>query len=202
MDTNKVIKELRARCPIFSGRVGGVAEIAQVMEAVNATLPAAYVIREKDEAMDSESMQVVRQPIIENLTVAVVISNRADEVGRVAQAQVDDFRAALIKVLAGWRISDEHDMMWYQGFSMYSLDRARAVYEFRFDCIYHTPPDQTRQHQDWLDLPEIDGIDVKVDVIDPITDTHMTPAYHGGRPGPDGRVEFQFGVDMPPKTSE
>ena len=74
-------------------------------------------------------------------------------------------------------------------------DRIKAVYAFAFTAVeilgHASLPTTAEEAETWqamelLELAELQGVDIDVDVIDPIVDRTLKP----DGVGPDGRIEF------------
>jgi hypothetical protein len=182
MNLDDLIAQIRTYASVFSGRVAGTAEFKPLEEAVNMSVPAAYVLRLDDEPGQRMAQNSVEQPLMEGLAVIVALSNTADERGQAAAETVDTIRASLWAALLGWQPTANHRGIEYQGMFLLHRDRSRIWYQFEFGALMYIGPSDGWQEAYLDNLPHFDGMHVNVDVIDPIA--HPVP-------GPDGRIEFQ-----------
>lgn len=195
MDMSPIIAALRQRCPVFAQRVAGAAEYAAVADGkVSPTVPAAFVVPLDDNAGDRLSQTSYRQQILEGFAVVVALSNEADPRGQTAHASVHAIRAALWRALLGWSPSDEHGPIYYAGGQLTNMDRARLWWRFDFEAEYEISGSDGETWQEGFEegLPGLEGITVRVDMIDPAADPNLQ------YPGPDGRIEHQADIDLQP----
>ena len=187
MNLNKVIQEIRARCVEFKNNVGGAAELAVLTEATNLALPSAYVIPTGDDVSDAIQSLQYSQVITERFSVAVVLSNLPDERGQTGANALDDIRASLFKCLIGWAINASADAIEYDGSSLYQMDRARLIWEYRFRYQLEIGLEDSRLATDYNEMPLLESVHTKIDIIDPAADPNHPNT--GAYPGPDGRFE-------------
>jgi hypothetical protein len=196
MQLSQAIARIRAANTMFGDRVAGAAEAAVALDKGALALPAAYVVPQADGAgAPSRTDSSRRQLVTETIGVLAVLDNRtpaaggvSDERGQAASDQAQLARRDLWRALLTWCASPEqgYEPLYYTGSELRLIDDARLAVLFRFACDYAI--DAT----DGLpsDAPEFDGLDVKVDVIDPAADPNI--AY----PGPDGRIEVDAPVTL------
>ncbi len=203
MDTNIIIAALRARATAFGNRVSGAAEFGQALEKDSVTAPAAWVVPLGDDASD-QTMTGSRFTLTERFAVFVVVDNSADERGQAAQTDVYALRAAVWSAILGWQPSSDYDPINYEGGEPIKLDRARLFYRFEFSTKTSIETAVCRQGLDLAALPNLEKIDVRIDMIDPAADPNTPPVtdpenggYAGGAPGPDGRIEHEASLIIP-----
>lgn len=190
MDHDVIIAHLRARCPSFAQRIAGAAEYGAMRASTALAVPCAFVIPVDDNPEPNSSQNGVRQRLVEAFGVVVCLSNVADERGQASYRTVHQIRAELWAALLGWRPSDQHGLVEYQGGNLQDLDRARLWWQFEFATDFYITDEDGWLLAQQNALPHFEGADIKVDVIDPIADP---------RPGPDGRIEFQSRIDNLPQ---
>ena len=75
------------------------------------------------------------------------------------------------------------------------------MYRFSFEAAFQlgrnraSDPAETWEEFELDGLPALEGVDINVDFIDP-ADSNLQ------RPGPDGRVEATFSVELPKPTED
>ena len=194
MNLNLVINQLRQHCPSFGGRIAGAAEFFDLRESANLTVPAAYVLHMADEPSETSSLNDVRQRLVESFAVIVCVSNTPDERGQAASNTAHDaIRAELWAALLGWQPNKAvYNGAIYQGGHLLpsKKDRARLWYQFDFGCEMQIGPEDGWQEIELAALPHFDGMNIKVDAIDPMADQNLQ------YPGPDGRIEHE--INIPP----
>ncbi|MEM5371355.1 hypothetical protein V4C53_35720 [Paraburkholderia azotifigens] len=204
MNLNAVIEHLRERMPIFAQRVAGAAKFSILPEASNLMVPAAYVIPLDENPDQQASSNGYRQTVEDRFAVVVVLSNVSDERGQSAAMSVHDMRKLLFSALVGWEPGDDYYQVEYDGGSLLSIDRARLYYQFEFKSDYEIGYEDTWKWVRDNELPPLEGLNVRVDAIDPADPNHPKQdfpddpnAYAGGSPGPDGRAETGATIDLP-----
>lgn len=190
MNLNIVIAQLRTYCPTFAGRVAGSARFKRLPEDANLQVPAAYVIPLDDSPSDAQSLNDVRQSLMESFAVIVAVSNVPDERGQAAVNTAHDaVRAELWKALLGWQPDKTiYNGIVYQGGNLLDLDRSRLWYQFDFGAQMQIGPDDGWQAVELGNLPHFDGATIKYDYIDPAADPNIQ------YPGPDGRIEHTLTI--------
>lgn len=195
MKLNLLIQALRQRCPSFQNRVAGAAEFKRLPENSTLPVPAAFVIPLDDEPEINRSQTGYRQIIRDVFAVVVVLSNVADERGQAAGTALHDIRAELFRALLGWNPEPEYDGIEYEGGQLLGMDRSRLFYQFEFGADFEIGSDDVGTPETWqtLELAELGGFEeakIDIDCIDP-SDPNLQS------PGPDGRIEASFVVNVP-----
>jgi len=200
MKLNPIVAHLRGACPSFAGRVSGGIDWDAVVESAHLSLPAAYVIATADAASPSKAQNMVIQDITDQFNVVIVL-DASDERGQADNDILHDLRAELWLALVGWIPSPEYDPIEYGKGALLHISRARVVYQFTFFSEFQLgrnrrdEPAETWQEFQLDGLPGFAGVDVNLDFIDP-ADPNLQ------RPGPDGRVEATFSVELPLSTED
>jgi hypothetical protein len=91
-------------------------------------------------------------------------------------------RALLWAALLGWPPSEEYEPIVYEGSQLLKLDRAEMWFQYEFSAITEISDADGWKGTEINGLPHFDGLDVKVDAIDPFDPNR-------GATGPDGRDE-------------
>ncbi|AOY00103.1 hypothetical protein [Jeongeupia sp. USM3] len=189
MKSSPIIKQLRARCPVFARRVGGGAEFREVDDAGKLQLPAAYVLPLDDSPGDNESQTGYRQTVTESFGVVLAIKS-GDEPDLYVADAVDAIKREVFRALLAWSPdADVYAPIVYQGGQLQSIDRHVCYWMLEFSAQTVLIDEDAFKATELAELPELKSVHVNVDVIDPIADPNATPAYPGGYPGPDGRIE-------------
>lgn len=200
MKISLIVAHLRAYCPAFSGRVSAGIDWDAVATSAKLSHPSAYVIAAGDDAGGNDLQNGVRQDITDLFDVILVLDS-TDERGQEAADLLHDLRADLWKALVGWKPGTEYDPIEYGGGSLVFINRARVVYRFSFETAFQlgrnraSDPPETWEEFELDGLPALEGVDFNVDFIDP-ADPNLQ------RPGPDGRVEATFSVELPKPTED
>jgi len=190
MQLELVIQALRDRCAVFSNRVAGSMQFKILPESVMLPLPAAYVLPLDDSPQEALGQNVVRQAMTDSFAVVVAISNVPDEKGQTAAHTIDGMRAILWGALLGWRPTLRYNGINYEGGSLLQIDRARVWYQFEFGALMEIQGTDGWQETELAGLPGFEGVNINVDVIDPIADPNLR------YPGPDGRIEFESHIPV------
>lgn len=191
-----LIAQVRSFCPSLAGRVAGAAafkEAITLAESANMMVPAGYVVPLDDEA-EAISQNGSRHRLTDHFGVVVAISNRPDERGQQAATDAYGLRRELWRALIGFRPGADYDGIHYTGKTLLKMDRSRVWVQFEFS-VYH----EIGQGDTWQDLyqddpdifPNLETIHFGIDDIDPAADRNLQ------YPGPDGRIEFQFDINLP-----
>ena len=115
--------------------------------------------------------------------------------------QIAAIRRELCRALVGWTPPGASDSLIYEGRSFLHTDRAKAAYAFSFSAFeilgHDTLPATADEAETWqaldlIGLPPLEGVDVDVDLIDPIVDKNLKP----DGVGPDGRIEHRLKKDF------
>ena len=195
MKISLIVAQLRAYCPVFSNRVSAGIDWDAVASSAKLSHPSAYVIAAGDDASANDVDNAIRQDITDLFDVILVLDS-TDERGQEAADLLHDLRASLWKALVGWKPSTEYDPIEYGGGSLIFINRARVAYRFSFEAAFQlgrnraSEPAETWEEWKLDGLPAFEGMDVDVDFIDPSDPNLQTP-------GPDGRIDAQFSVDLP-----
>lgn len=188
MQLELIIAQLRAYCPSFANRVVGAAEFAALQESTALATPCAYVIPMDDSPEPSMSQNAVRVPLEETFAVIVALDNKQDERGQASAKSVHSIRAELWAALLGWRPEERYDGITYEGGNLLEVDRARLWWRFEFSAYMEIGPEDGYEEGALAALPHFEGLNVKVDIVDPAADPNES------YPGPDGRIEHEFNV--------
>ena len=200
MNLNLVIQQIRTYAGLFSGRVAGAAQYKRLSETTNLTIPAAYVVPLDDQPGENEAYNGMLITLVDSFSVIAVIDNTTDERGQAAIGYGHDtVRAALWASLLGWQPdglgeNSRYRGITYQGGNLLDLDRSRLWYQFDFGAEMQIIDADGWQAGYLTTLPHFDGMNIKVDEINPAYDQNLVAA---GQQGPDGRIEFTLPI---PKT--
>jgi len=124
-----------------------------------------------------------------------------DEAGYGVADKVAAIRRELCRALVGWVPPGNSEPLIYEGRAFLFTDRVKAAYTFSFSSIeilgHAQLPSVAEEAETWqalelLGLPPFEGIDVKVDFIDPAVDKNVKPDGMG----PDGRIELTLKEDL------
>lgn len=188
MKSSLIVAHLRERCPIFSRRVSPGIDWDSLEGQAKFAMPAAYVIETDDSAQANDIDTGIRQVITDTFDVCVALP-APDERSGTSVDLSDTVRTALLLALAGWKPEAQFDPIQYEGKQLVLTNRFRSVYRFTFSAEWQlgrndqSDPPET-WHEWYLDgLPQLEGITINVDVIDPAFDKNLS--HHG----PDGRIE-------------
>lgn len=196
MQVTPLVRHLRAHCPLFNRQVSGGIDWDSIESSTRLEGLRAHVVVTSEDAEPSPYENVITQTIREEFDVCVEIPQH-DERGQVTGDQVDAIRRELCLALVGFRPTAELDPIQYGGRDMLVNNRAKAVYRFAFFTGYQlgrNTPDQPAEtwHELELDgLLPLEGLTVTLDAIDPADPNRQ-------RPGPDGRAEATFSVEVNP----
>ena len=197
MNLTPIVNQLRAYAPSFGKRVASAADYdPQAAASTSMKRPCAYVVFDGLELEESPNSQKVRQVIRESFSVFVEIDmGKGDERGAALVPEIHRLRKEIFRSLIGFRPDDECDPIQAKSVQIDSFNRSVAIVVFEFFTEYMVgryvkgQDPETWQEAEIAGLKPFDGMDVDVDVIDPIADPNLK------KPGPDGRVEFQFSVE-------
>ena len=207
-----VIQAIRERCPMLEGRVVGAIDWEAARMSTSMRLPHAFVLPTGDKTERNDVQSGYRQSVDDTFDVVVLVRNE-DERGQAAGDVIHFLRAELCRALAGWAPPGMEPIQ-YGGGDLIEIDRARLFYRFSWSAEWQLggngPGDPPETWPEWEQdgLPEFAGVHYGIDVVDPIVDPNIPPVtdpaqggYRGGRPGPDGRIEFKLeDNDVPPQT--
>lgn len=195
MKITPVVAHLREFCPSFNDRVAGGIDFEAVANSAKLHRPSAYVIATGDQAGPDVAENVSRQTIRDEFDVVLVLDTH-DERGQEAVDLLHDLRAELWRALVGWEPGPDYDPITYEGGEAVVINRARVIYRFSFAAEFQlgrsrqSDPAETWSEHALDGLPPLQGLDLKVDFIDP-ADPNLQ------RPGPDGRIDAAFSVELP-----
>ena len=203
MNLDIIIAQLRLRSLLFEQRVAGAAQFHVLPEAANLKTPAAYVLPLDEQPQEQSSKNGYQQTVREQFAVVVALSNRADERGQGATASLHDVRAALFRALLGFQPAPDYDAIAFEGGQLLHLDRARMYYQLEFSADYAIDTSDTWIPDRNAELPDFEGLDIRLDTIDPFdpntpaADHPGDPAAYPGGKGPDGRAEAGLKITFP-----
>jgi len=191
-----IVAHVRATCPSFAGRVTAGIDWDAVANSTQLSHPSAYVIATGDQATANDLETGVRQNITDEIDIVVVLDT-SDERGQAANDLLHVIRSELWRALVGWSAGSDYDLMEYDGGALVHINRARVIYRYGFAAEFQLGRNSQRDpaetwHERELDgLPPLEGLDIKVDFIEPMFDKNQTES------GPDGRIEVQLREDLP-----
>lgn len=201
MKLSDVVAHLRQYCPTVSQRVAVAMEFEPDRGQVNLTVPALVVLPGDDDAQPSEYQNVTVQAVTDRFTVVLLLATADSKRGDATADALHGLRAEVWRALIGWTPGTGYDPIEYEGGEVIAMNRALTYYGMTFSAELTVGnanglPDgavpETWQEYELANLPPLAGLDIDVDVIDPIAD----PNLH--KPGPDGRIEFQLREDITP----
>lgn len=186
MELESIIQALRTRLPVFGNRVAGAAQFKALSEKSALPVPCAYVIPLDDNASEPETANTCLQTITDSFAVVVAMSNKADEKGQASALNAHSMRTLLWAALLGWCPAEEYNGIVYQGSQLLKLDRAEMWFQFEFSATTQIGDADGWRGTELNGLPHLDGLDVKVDALEPFDPNAANPATGQG---PDGRFE-------------
>lgn len=190
MELEPIIAALRSRCPALGERVAGAADFEIIPESTALQVPCAFVIPLDDNPEDNAAENGLNQRLVEAFAVVVALDNRRDERGQAASATAHSMRRDLWKALLRWIPAEDYGPIQYEGKRLLRLDRSRMWMQYEFSSDFFIGDEDGWQLGAQENLPRFEGADIRVDVIDPISQPS---------PGPDGRIEFQAQVNNLPE---
>lgn len=188
MKLQPIIRELRAECGSFSGRVFGIAEYAQITESMAPeALPAAFVIPVSDEPDDPITGQRYLQDVTFNFEVVVMVSNVSDEQGLSAWDAADQLKSEVFRAILG---SDDaslvkRDWIEYRGFRDIERTRAYLAVPLEFAAQYRIEDSDSRHGLDVERLGRFLRMFADIDLLPP-----------------DGRAETKLRIEFDNQTEE
>lgn len=200
MKITPIVAHLRQYCPSFNERVVGGIDFEAVANSTKLHRPSAYVIATGDQSSSSTSENVIQQNIRDEFDVVLVLDTH-DERGQEAVDLLHDLRAELWRALVGWKPGGDYDPIEYAGGEAVVINRARVIYRFSFAAEFQLGRNrnsdlaETWEEHEQDGLPALVGLDFSVDFIEP-ADPNLQ------RPGPDGRVEATFSVELQQPTED
>lgn len=198
MKASAIVAQLRAYCPSFANRVSGGIDWESIEKSGKLPPLSAYVVLTDEDADGSEVQNGTIQALSEQFDVCVVFAQApGDEAGYGVGEQINAIRRELCRALIGWEPATHYAPVSYGGRQLLLNDRAKAVYRFSFITgsqlgSYDPDPDnpETWTEYELAGLPDLTGIDIAVDFIDPMVDKNLSPT------GPDGRIEITIKEDL------
>lgn len=200
MKVSDIVAHLRAYCPSFARNVAAGVNWEAVRDSTQLPKLAGYVVPTDEKASESLYDNVIVQELVDGIDVLVVFPQR-DEAGYGVADQVNAMRRELCRALVGWMPPGVSEPLIYAGRSFIHTDRVKVAYAFAFSAVeilgHASLPDTTDEAETWqalelLRLPKLEGVDVNVDLIDPMVDKNFKP----DGVGPDGRIEHQMRKDF------
>jgi hypothetical protein len=194
MQLSPVVAHLRDWCPSFQRRISGGIDWDSIEASVKLQQLRAHVVLGDEDAEPNEG-NVVCQNVAETFEVCVEFPS-TDERGAGVGDLVDAVRIELCRALVGWPPAGHYDPITYLGRELLLINRVKAVYRFQFLTGYQLgrnsveQPPETWQELEADGLPDLEGIDISVDFIDPMVDKNLSPT------GPDGRIEINVREDL------
>lgn len=199
MKPSDIVAHLRARCPSFARNVAAGINWDAVRDSTQLPKMSAYVVPTDERASESLYENVIVQELTDGVDI-VVLFRQQDEAGYGVADQVAEIRRELCRALVGWKPPGVATPLIYEGRSFLHTDRAKAAYAFAFSATEilgdASLPSSEAEAETWqaielLGLPEMEGVDVNVDLIGPIVDKNIKP----DGVGPDGRIEHRIRKD-------
>lgn len=199
MILSEVVAHLRRYCPTFAQRVAVAVDFKPDRGQVLLTVPAAAVMPGDDEAEPSSAQNVTVQAVRDRFVVVLIVATADAKRGDETADVLHHLRAEVWRALLGWTPGCSYEPIEYEGGELIGMDRSLTYYGMTFSAeltVGHAgglPADglpETWQEYELAGLPPLDGLNVRVDVIDPIADPNVR------KPGPDGRIEFKLREDV------
>lgn len=194
MKMTPLVTQLRAQCPTLGNRITVGSDVAALQADAALQTPCASITPLADLASNSTTQNLTTQPIRDSFEIVLVLdANDATK----ALDLLHDLRAELWRALVGFKPDSDYSAIVYDGGELVSINSSRAFYRLRFFAEFQLGrnlPSQPAEswHERELDgLSSFTGATVRVDAIDP-ADPNLK------RPGPDGRVEMTFSVEVTP----
>lgn len=201
MQPSHLVAHLRARCLSLARNVAAGVNWEAIRDSTQLAKIAAYVVPTDEKASDPLYDNVIVQELVDGVDIIVVFPQR-DEAGYGVADQVHAMRRELCRALVGWTPPGCTEPLIYEGRQFLHTDRVKAAYAFSFSAVevlgHASLPGTADEAETWqaldlLGLPPLDGMDIDVDLIDPIVDKSLKPDGIG----PDGRIEHQLKKDYP-----
>ena len=200
MKPSDIVAHIRTHCPSFTRNVAAGINWEAVRDSTQLPKLAAYVVLTDERASDSLYTNMIVQELTNGVDI-VVVFRQHDEAGYAVSDQIAAIRRELCRALVGWTPPGASDSLIYEGRSFLHTDRAKAAYAFSFSAFeilgHDTLPATADEAETWqaldlIGLPPLEGVDVDVDLIDPIVDKNLKP----DGVGPDGRIEHRLKKDF------
>lgn len=201
MKLSEVVAHLRQYCPTVGQRVVVAMEFEPDRNQVNFMVPSMVVLPNDDDAQPSDYDNVSVQTITDRFSVVLILATADSKRGDATADILHSLRAEVWRALIGWKPGDGYEPIEYEGGQVIGMNRALTYFSMTFNAELTVGnlnglPDgavpETWQEFELAGLPALEGLNVDVDVIDPIADPNLK------KPGPDGRIEFQLREDITP----
>lgn len=194
MKLSSIVKQLRQYVPVFNGNVTHCLSYELGAVSTHMKKPCAYVSFDSSEFEEMPKNGLATQEETDRFSVFVEVDGKkSDEKGQAAADILDTLRQQLFLALVGYEPGEEYYPIQASAISLFDGNRALVVYRFEFATgrrigrSSRTQPPETWQEAQLDGLKPLEGIDIDVDVIDPIAQPS---------PGPDGRIEFKSHVEF------
>lgn len=206
MKPSDIVAHLRVHCPALAGSVGAGINWDAIEKASRWDGLSAFVVPTDDKASPPQYDNVLVQEITEGIDVVVVWPQK-DEPGYAVADEVTAMRRALCLALVGWKPPGSADWLIYEGRSFLHTDRAKLAYAFSFSSLEvmgntelptHPAQAETWHEAELMGLHQLEGVDMRLDAIDPMVDKNLKP----DGVGPDGRTEHHLKVNLPHDNPE
>lgn len=198
MILSDVVAHLREYCPTLARRVAVAVDFEPDRGQVRLVTPSAAVMPGDDEAGPSIAQNVTVQEVRDRFVVVLIVATADAQRGDETADVLHHLRREVWRALLGWTPGPGYDPIEYEGGELIAMNRAATYYGLTFATELTVGnsnglPDgaepETWQEYELAGLPPLEGLDVEVDVIDPIADPNIK------KPGPDGRIEFNLHED-------
>lgn len=194
MKLSTIVKQIRQYVPIFSGRVATSLSYELGAVSTQMTRPCAYVSFDSSDFEEAPKNGLSIQNETDRFSIFVEVDGKkGDERAQMAVDVLDEIRRQLFLALIGFEPAPEYEPIQASAISTFDGNRALVVFRFEFSVgrrvgrASRTQPAETWQEAQVDGLKPFEGMDIDVDVIDPIAQP---------RPGPDGRIEFETHVEF------
>ena len=201
MKLSGIVAHLRQYCPTVNQRVAVAVEFEPDRGQVNLTVPALVVLPADDDAEPSTTDNVTVQSVMDRFMVVMLLASADPKRGAATADVLHALRAEVWRALIGWTPGNGYEPIQYESGEVIAMNKSITYYGMTFGAEltvghYNGLPDgavpETWQEYQLANLPPLEGLDIEVDVIDPIADPNLQ------KPGPDGRTEFQQHEDLTP----
>lgn len=195
MMLSKVVEHLRQHCHSFEQRIAVALDFDPDRGQLQMDAPAAAVMPDGDDAQPPISQNVAVQEITDRFAVVLIVRTASKQRGDKSADDIHLLRAEIWRALIGWSPGDSYSPVEYVGGEVISMNRNITYYNLSFESVFTVGyfdglPEgempETWQEYELANLPELEAVDLGVDVIDPIADPNLK------KPGPDGRIEFKL----------
>lgn len=134
-----IIKHLRDKCPIFSGRVAGALAMQSYLMADDFLVPYAFVVPLHDQGENQIDISPLSIGLPARFGVVVAVANTSDEPGFSAAEQFIGIRQALLEALLGFEPGEDYAPVLYEGMpEAPDMNRARAWCQLDFSSFHWT----------------------------------------------------------------